>query len=80
MGDNPRPNRSVTLDEMQCIQVLLEVDWDVHIGSGHVAGQLVLATNEVTVLAFEGRRYPSPILVELPSIDMRVSTIAGIRI
>jgi hypothetical protein len=51
MGDNPRLIWSVTLDEMQCIQVLLEEDWDVHVGTGHVAGQLVVATNTVVYLA-----------------------------
>jgi hypothetical protein len=50
MGDNPRPNRSVTLDEMQCIQVLLEEDWDSHITTGHVTGQLIVATNAVVYL------------------------------
>jgi hypothetical protein len=51
MGDNPRSNRSVTLDEMQCIQVLSEEDWEVHIGTGHVTGQLEVATNAVVYLA-----------------------------
>jgi hypothetical protein len=50
-GDNPRPNRSVTLDEMQCIQVLLGEDWEIHIGTGQVTGQLVVATNAVVYLA-----------------------------
>jgi hypothetical protein len=51
MGNDPRPNRSLTLDEMQCIQVLLEEDWDVQVGTGHVTGQLVVATNAVVYLA-----------------------------
>jgi hypothetical protein len=52
MGNNPRPTRSVTLDKMQCIQVLLEEDWRSHIGTGHVTRQLVVvATNALVYLS-----------------------------
>ncbi len=36
---------------MQCIQILLQEDWDVHVGMGHVTGQLVVETNLVMCLA-----------------------------
>lgn len=51
MGDNPRPNRPVSVDEMQCIQTLLEEDWDVAISVGDVNLQMTAAVNAVTYVA-----------------------------
>jgi hypothetical protein len=74
MGDNPRPNGSVTLDKMQCIQVLSEEDWRSNVWIGHVTGQLVVAMNAVVYLlgysvSLCGKE--SQTLAELLSIGLR---------
>lgn len=51
MGDNPRPNSLVTVDEIQCIQTLLEDDWKLSIAAGNVNAQLTVATNAVTYIS-----------------------------
>ena len=51
MGDNPQPNRTVTVDEMVSIQVLLEEDWCECIRKDDPFGQRVVATNAVVYLS-----------------------------
>ena len=51
MGDNPQPNRTVTVDEMVSIQVLLEEDWCECVRKGDPFGQRVVATNAVVYLS-----------------------------
>jgi hypothetical protein len=57
MGDNPQPNRPLTVDEMKCIQVLLEDNWIALSDKGEVNVRLTMATGSWE--AYVGKRFSS---------------------